>query len=137
MKKNLLSLDAMLGGPWQYQGAVYQFLASKKEDETIVLVTNKKWFYFKSQFELDCFLADCRPVQDVEPAPRNNSIELSLPDTSSDDVMARLKGVLMDNIAKVSDDKSYVPQAQMVSKTVQTLVNLTKLELQIKAQAER
>jgi len=137
MKKNLLSPDQMVGGTWKYQGIAYRFQNYKTEGEQTILVTDRKWFEFETPFELECFLADCRP-DDSNLPERKSTTDLALPDSTSDEVMAKLKGILMDNIEKVNQDKSFVIQAQTVSKNVQTLINLSKLELEIKrSQAER
>lgn len=130
MSKNLLKLQEMMDQRWSYKGEILLFQASKKEGDKTILATDKRWIEFETPFILNCFLEDCRPA-DAAVVAKSVYTELTLPDPKSDEIMSKLKGVLIENIDKVRENKEYVPQAQMVSKTVQTLINLTKMELEV------
>jgi len=47
----------------------------------------------------------------------------------SGEVIASLKDVLMDNIAKIKADKSYIPQAEAIKGNVDSVIDLAKTEL--------
>jgi len=44
-------------------------------------------------------------------------------------VSSQLKGMLLDNNSKVMENKDYIPQATTICNNVNSLINLTKLEL--------
>jgi len=139
MSTNVLTIDNMIGQSFKYRGQIHKFLSHKTEDDVTIIVTDKKWFEFQSRDELGFFVSECNRVEEVisaEELKGKDRFDLSVPDAKSNDVMAQLKGILMENIKQVRDDKSYIPQAQNISKNVQTLINLTKLELQVKAKAD-
>ncbi len=134
MSTNIFTIDNMIGQSYKYKGVLHNFLAFRKEGDKIILVTDKKWFEFADVEDMSFFIAECETVMDVEPLPTTDSSGLIIPDSGSDDVMAKLKGVLLESIDKLTKDKDYVPQAKAISNSVQTLTNLVKMELQIKRQ---
>lgn len=49
--------------------------------------------------------------------------------TAANGMAGELKDILMDNIKKVQNDAGYIKQATVINNNVNTLVNLTKLQL--------
>ena len=47
-----------------------------------------------------------------------------------------LKGVLMDNIEKVQQDPKYIEQATTINNSVNSMISLTKLQLQLYSKAQ-
>ncbi len=122
------NLRPMLGQHYKYKGEVYFFQGIEVKEEAVHLLTNKKSFIFTNRAIAGFFIRDCDPVEALPPAPEPNP---------NDEVMAELKGVIMENIRKVRTDPEYIPQAQAMAKQVQTLINLTNLELNIQKEARR
>ena len=118
-------LEKMLGKSWMYNASVYHF-QSFQNNGKLVLQTDKKSMEFHNQAELRFFLKDCLPVQPPPPKP-----EITAPDVESDNIMAQLKGFLMENIHHVRKDAAYIPQAQSISNQVNTLIKLTNLEINV------
>jgi len=134
MKANVLSIDEMIGKYYRYRGTTYHFLSHKVDGAKITIVTNKKWFNHDRQsladFLQECYLEDS-PGELALIRPGESKLQLAKPDKEADEVMAMLKGELLENIKRVKGNAEYVPQAQMVAKSIQTLINLQKMELEI------
>lgn len=132
MEKQISKLKKALGKTWMFNTINYEFtgIMADKDLTSCTLITNKKEFNFNSTTELDTFLNEILPTEDPDylPAP---SFKLSKPDMDSNDTLAQLKGIIVDNITKVQKNKGYIPQAQTISKQIQTLINLTNLEMNV------
>lgn len=115
----------MLGKTWMVNTMQHRFMELQPgESGKIVLVTDRKRIEFRCQAEVNFFVRDALPVAPSAPA-------LPAP-VVTNDVMAQLKGVLMENIERVRNDKTYIPQAQSIAKQVNTLVQLSQLEMQMR-----
>lgn len=133
----LKQLDELKGKLISYKGIEQTLLNYKIEGDDSMVVTDKQFFEFDTKAKLQWFIADCTLVQSSE-LVTTNDLELSKPDSQNDNnVMAQLKGVLMENITKVQKDPKYVPQAKTVVNSVAALTNLVKLELQIKREGRK
>lgn len=118
-------LEEMLGKTWMVNTMQHRFMELQPgEAGKIVLVTDRKRIEFRCQAEVKFFVKDALPVDPSAPA-------LPAP-VVTNDVMAQLKGVLMENIERVRNDKTYIPQAQSIAKQVNTLVQLSQLELELR-----
>ena len=62
-----------------------------------------------------------------------NKIRNQLPDLymENKDVMVNLSKMLLEDIEKVRKDPNYVPQAKQVCNSINTIVNITKLQVQL------
>lgn len=67
-----------------------------------------------------------RPARRIEPAPTAPAFVQTVSDTSK---LKLMQEALMNALGKVQQDEAYVPQAEQVSKLVQTGINLARLEL--------
>lgn len=122
------NLRPMLGQRYKYKGEVYFFQGIDVKGEVVHLLTDKKSFTFTNRAIAGFFIRDCELIEALPPSPKPNP---------NDEVMAELKGVIMENIRKVRNDPEYIPQAQAMAKQVQTLINLTSLELSIQKEARK
>ena len=118
----------MLGKHYRYKGEVYFFQGLELQGEELHLHTDKKPFIFTNRAIAGFFMQDCELTEALPAIPKPNP---------NDEVMAELKGVIMDNIRKVRSDPEYIPQAQAMAKQVQTLINLANLELNIQKETRQ
>ena len=132
-------INDLMGKPFKHNGETYRLQNYKEVDGVHHLVTDKQWFEFPGEQELKDFLIMCDPVpetdlvpqaevSDLTPTDRNG---LSKPNSGSSDVMAYLKGLLIEDIDRVREDKDYVEQAKTVSNNVKRLIDVAKLEISI------
>lgn len=90
--------------------------------------------------EIGDHLIDDSDLNEFDPVPkktilnRSSSMKGGLLFTSEKDIgctVSDLKNILMKTIDKVRDDKDYIPQANAINQSVNTIINLAKLSLQI------
>ena len=138
MKKNKKNISAydLIGKTWLYKGKEYLIQNYQPKGEIHYVVSAQKWFEFSSD-ELACFLQDILPVED-EPADHSLAIitpqdehGLVRPNSGSSNVMAYLKGILVEDIERVREDPAYVEQAKTSSNNVKRLIDIARLELSI------
>lgn len=134
----LEKLHEMTGKHWQNRNTdvVYKFLSCNQKEEIVFIATDKEWLE-TDVYNLNVFM---RTFKEVTVA---NSGEISLltqksktPIQSSvvmaNDTFTRLKDVLLENIEKVRTDKEYVPQAKEICSSVNAIVGLAKVEIDLK-----
>ncbi len=121
-------LLTMIGQHYQYKGEFYFFRGLEMKGDELHLYTNTRPFGFTNRAIAGFFIQDCQlaEVLPATPAPNPN-----------DEIMAELKGVIMENIRKVREDREYIPQAQAMAKQVQTLINLANLEFNMQKEARK
>jgi hypothetical protein len=121
-------LRKMVNKSWMYNTKLY-FFEDVRENSAgrVTLHTDRFNMNFDEEKELVKFLQEVLPVED-KPAPATNPIQPAI----DNDVARQLQQILMDNIERIQQSKHYIPQAMAISKQVNTLINLTNLELKIK-----
>lgn len=102
-----------------------QILNYKFSGEEFTVVTDKEWFT-KHVSELSLFVMDFMEVESEYSVP----VVQAHAETSNS--LSQIKDILMDNIKKVQDNPSYINQAKSINNNVNTLMNMLKLELQVK-----
>jgi len=120
---NTNKLKNMIGKEWMNNTYTYRFLELETEEGCVVLHTDKKEISFRNQAELNFFLKDCLPVHPTQPSHKPAPI-------IEKDVLAEVKGLLVDNIRQLKHDKEHIQQANAMAKQVNALVQLVNLEVQ-------
>lgn len=116
-----------MGRTWCYKGEELLFQGIELRGEDVKLLTSDREMTFTNPAMILFFIEDCKPCENL-PAP---VVE------KQDEVMSELKGILMDNIKNLKKDPSYIPQAQAISKQVQTLIYLSNLDINVRKIADR
>lgn len=124
----LIKLGGMLGKQWMYNTVIYKFHSVSTDDDgyPVRLHTDKKTLELINENALKLFMQDCLEVEQEE-----ERAVVSVQDHQSLEMMTSLTDVIMDNIERVREDKEYIQQATTISKQVQTLINLTNMQLQL------
>ena len=120
-------LQSMLNKNWQYGMHVITFKGYdvNEEKERVYLHTNERDNHWDRPFDgVSDFLKQFKPV-DAEGNRKQSDLMLM----GSTDLTAQLKGILLDNIEKVKENRDYIPQATTINNNVNSLINLTKLQL--------
>lgn len=138
--KKTEKLEKMMGKFFtHHQHGEVKFNAWKAHGENVIIETSagtvKTSFY-----DLTMTLQEYKPLPGEEETIETsvaisnrmqpvNSISSSV---MPGNVVADLRDTLLDNIKRVQADSSYIPQAVQISKTVDSLINLARLELDYK-----
>lgn len=124
---NTTKLEKLIGQDIAYNQYVYHIKEVEKQAESVVLYTDSKPIILHSDAQVQFFLDDIQPVQ--LPAKKNGNQHPAQPQIIGADVLHQLRNVLIENIQRVKDDKDYIPQANAVAKQVNTLIQLTHMEI--------
>lgn len=128
----LEKLQALIGRKFRRKsdGREIDFLTLKKEKhEKYTIITNDESDWITtSVFDIDVLMEGFTEIikHEVALKPKREGVQLQTLDFSN---AMELKGILMENIKKVQENKEYIPQATSVQKSVQTIINLAKIEL--------
>jgi hypothetical protein len=88
-------------------------------------------------------LAKAEPIQDIvpiipQPAPAErlpvqlDTDGMSVPDIQSNDPLAYMKGVLMESMNRLRNDKGYIGQAKEITNAANSFVNVVLMEKKIR-----
>lgn len=126
---SLVRLKKMIGKTFMYKGqnitiTNYHVLP----DEGKVQIDIKEGPYIKTP-NIDKFLEFCLPVEQGDDATTAVSTEVI---QQTDSLLATLQNTLLDNIAKVQKNEKYIKQATVINSSVNALIGMAKLQLQVK-----
>jgi len=118
-------LQGLLNKPWKYGMRVVVITGYdvSEERQRVFIHTNEKENHFDRPFDS---IGDF--VKQLVPAEKKET-QSDIMVMSATNVSTQLKGILLDNIQKVQENKEYIPQATTICNNVNSLINLTKLEL--------
>ena len=144
-------LDLLINKKFNYKDKIITVTKWKKVSGTYVIFTDKQTFNFLES-EIDWFIEDLSevrvklkegvlekrqlelknvPIQvkkdELKPNEMEENKENIAPIQQKD-----LSVILLDTIAKVQKDKNYIGQANAICNVVSQMINIKKLELQLK-----
>lgn len=130
-------LQAMMGKHFKnkHNDDVVKFLSFKEAGDQITVATDVDWI-ITSPFELSIFFAQYQEVVvsekgEVSKPPSTELITIRsevVPGNTLND----LRNILLDNIKKVQENRDYVPQAKEISNSIGQIINLAKVEIEMK-----
>lgn len=129
MNKKIEELKSMIGKQYLYNGNEIQILTYQLDGEDVTIITNQpqeKWVTVKV-FDLKIKLLEFKTV-DLPAVNESKNDQLSV----TSNTLISLRDTLLSNIEKVKEDPAFIPQAKNISYNVQTIINLAKIELEIK-----
>ena len=144
MDKNKImnKLEPMIGNQFLISGNPERITGYKFEDSSVKLITDKRVRVFDEHQLADFLRKDCMEMEedfeelDQHVADQRNSLQVSNSQNQvsyvpsfSNSHFAELRNVLMSNIERVQEDKEYLPQAVVVRDNVQSIIDLTKNEI--------
>jgi hypothetical protein len=123
MKANLIkiALTKMVGKTFMYNTHNYKIYGFMLLDDQVIIATDTKEISFPRE-EASVYINEFLPVEDEL---EKQALQI-MPDKKQ---VADLKEIVLDNIKKVRADKSFVPQANAVNKSINTLISMASLEL--------
>jgi hypothetical protein len=126
----LQKLNTLIGNKYNYKGNVIVINEVKLVSTTYVVKTDKRTYNF-FESEVDNFISELldyveKPIKKfmVENTPNTPN---ALSEKSTD-----LSEILYDTIDKVKKDRNYIGQANAICNIVSQMINIKKLELQLK-----
>ena len=123
----LKKLNTLIGNKYNYRGNTITIKEVKIVSATYVVKTDKRTYNF-FESEIDSFILE---LIDYVEKPVKSFIMENTPNTLSEKSID-LSEILYDTIDKVKKDKNYIGQANAICNIVTQMINIKKLELQLK-----
>jgi len=120
-------LAQMRGNAYIYRAAYYEINDAMMVDGLVILSTNKLMLRFSElEFmqEFSNFLPTAKEAAEI--------VVHHTQQTPLNGMAKTVKDTVMDSIKRVQNDAHYIKQAEAINRSVNTLVNIAKLELQAK-----
>lgn len=135
--KKIDELQSMMGKHFKnkHNDEVAKFLSMKVMGDQITIATDGDWI-LTTPFELNTFFQKYEEVEvsvkgEVSKIiPKETGMIRSI--TIPENTFAQLKDVLLENIQNVRANRDYVSQAKEISNSVGQLINLAKVEIEMK-----
>lgn len=125
MSKPKVLLDT-IGKWWMFKASTYHFLSVAENDKYYTIATNQKWINVTKN-KLDEFIDQLLPADSDLPVV-GSKVQIKVLENNTTSLVDLLK----QNIKNVEADPSYVSQASEVTKSVKAIIDLAKLEFQVK-----
>lgn len=124
------------GKTYLYKGELVTISAFNKiEDEYVISLSNGEVF--------TCFARTLEATLNEKLKPFDGGVEIARKEENSavlagslSGSIGQLKDVLMNNIEKVQNDKSYVSQAKEVNNSIKEIINLAKVDIEYRKLAK-
>ncbi len=138
MKEKIETLQSMMGKHFKNSNndEVVKLLSFKQNGDQILIATDKDWIT-TSPFDLNLFFKQYQEVEVTEkgevtiiPASEQSIIRSVV---IKGNVLSELRDILLDNVKKVQENKDYVPQAKEISNSIGQIINLAKVEIDLRA----
>jgi hypothetical protein len=135
-QKKIEELEQMLGKAYMYKSKIHNFLHYRVEGEKITIATKEQWFDFEAGDELYNFLRQCKEWKDeqavVPAAAPTDSLGLAKANTKSNNQLAALRGILLEDIERLRTDPAYVPVAKQTVNNINAILHTVKIEIQLR-----
>ena len=128
----LNKLKELIGKSFLYKGVEITINDVRLVSTTYVVKTNKRAYNF-FESEVETFLSELKNVpiqvkkQELKPTKMEN-IEKNIVTIQQ----TELSEILLDTIYKIQTDKEYVQQANAICNVITQMINVKKLEIQLK-----
>lgn len=129
----LQKLNELIDKKFIYKGNEITIKKIKLVSNTFVVITDKRTYNFFEN-EVDFFLSELKNVSIQVRKPEVKPMETPKQEVKNAPVQEDfdLKSILIESIQKIRADKSYIPQANAICNVVTQMINLKKIEIQIK-----
>lgn len=126
----LQKLNLLIGNKYNYKGNVIVINEVKFVSTTYVVKTDKRTYNF-FESEVDVFISE---LIDYTEKPIKNFMVENTPNTPNtpSEKSTDLSEILYETIDKVKKDKNYIGQANAICNIVSQMINIKKLEIQLK-----
>ena len=126
--KAIETLKSMTGKSWMYKTRTVKILSHKQKGNDISIVTDHSWIE-TTLGDLPGVLEEFMEVeQDDSAALESTSLQV-IQETRTG--LTELRGILLENIKQLQDNKEFIPQAKAINNNINTMINMVKLEFQI------
>lgn len=133
-KKINEQMKGMIGKTFQYAGQIHfvKDIKVDEENDKYTIITNLSSFDRKLE-NMKSFLEYWTPTNSVrdivQEADKNQQLTVLM--EQDNDLSKKLIDTLTDNIEKVKENPDYIPQAQTINNSINSIVGVTKMRLDL------
>lgn len=122
-------LNLLIDKKFNYKDKIITITKWKKVGVTYVIFTDKQTYNF-FETEIDLFIDEL--IDYTEKPKKQFIMENTLNVRTVSEQQTDLSVILLDTIDKIQKDKNYIGQANAICNVVTQMINIKKLELQLK-----
>lgn len=119
-------LNELVSKEFNYKGVDIAIEKIKKVNGTFVVFTNKRTYNFFNN-EVEMFISELKEIK-----PKKNIIMEKNIVPIQEESNLNIRSVLFETLEKVRIDKNYIPQANAICNVVSQMINVQKIEMQLK-----
>lgn len=127
-------LNKMKGKTWMYNARNIVIEAFRIMDGTVTIVTDKGEFLDFETENIEKILGDFLPSSSGEMVTANDANGLVIVDKED---IKKVTDTLLENIEKVKNDPKYIPVANSINKSAQTIINMAKAGMEAKRLSQK
>jgi len=129
-------LKELIGRKFSYKDKEILIKNAKRVSGVYVILTDHKTYNF-FESEVSFFLKEIIEIPRVKVKPealqiRKMELQNKTEIIRTENLNFDIKGVLFDTLEKVKSDKAFIPQANAICNVVTQMINVQKLEMQLK-----
>jgi len=124
----LNKLKSLIGNSYKYKDVIFIVEDIKQNKDIYIVYTNKRTYTFFEN-EVDVFLSEISIITLMKKEVLTPKTDNKLIQPIKED---NLSVILLDTIHKIQSDKDYVNQANAICNVITQMINVKKLEIQIK-----
>jgi hypothetical protein len=129
-------LKELIGRKFSYKDKEILIKNAKRVSGIYVVLTDHKAYNF-FESEVSFFLKEIIEIPRVKVKPealqiRKMELQNKTEIIRTENLNFDIKGVLFDTLEKVKSDKAFIPQANAICNVVTQMINVQKLEMQLK-----
>ena len=119
-------LKGMIGNTYMLNTQCFKFLNYEVSGNQFLIGTDKKIL----RFDIDQAHQAIERFLPTDPEDKPNAQVVQFQMTSLEGA-GEIKRIIMDNIAKIKENREYIPQAAAINDNVKTLLDFAKTEIQM------
>ena len=128
-------LNELVDKEYNYKGVNILIQKVKCVNGTFVVMTDKRTYNFLKD-EVDIFISELKDKKNVSIQVKKDELNPNKMEENEKNIVPiqenDLSVILLDTIQKVQKDKTYINQANAICNVVSQMINIKKLELQLK-----
>lgn len=118
-------LNAIKDVPMQYGKKIWTLKSYTIDDGKVTLAPASGKMIERTLESVEFFLKELKPIE-------STALDTIKKDAGIPELIMTLRDILLDDIEKIRSDRGYINQAKATNNNINTLINLARLQLQMK-----
>ena len=131
-------LNELVDKEYNYKGVNILIKKVKCVSGTFVVMTDKRTYNFLKD-EVDIFISELKDKKNVSIQVKKDELKPNKMEENEKNIVPiqeennlNIRSILFETLEKVRTDKNYIPQANAICNVVSQMINVQKIEMQLK-----